>query len=164
MFVVLLLLVVLAGSLACHPASVAPTADEKRVTTDEGWSFIVPKGLERTTAPGTTGFALHRPPPAKPILNIVFTSESFDGDTSAFVAKERAKVQIEKEQPKSGAVVVEETWALGDGQAGVALVSLQVVGGRGIRLACLGLRGPAFEADRTICERAVDSLLPPAAR
>jgi hypothetical protein len=139
------------------PAWVAPRDDERSFTTDDGWSFVAPKAFERSTAPGTTGFAVYRPPPAKPNLNIVLTTEGFDGNVSAFVDKERAKIKIVKEQPSGFGVAVEETWRLGDDENGVALVLLAVQDGVGIRLACLG-SDKDFESQRPICERAIASL------
>lgn len=136
---------------------VQPGPDEKSFSTDDGWSFLAPKDFERNNAPGTTGFAVYRPPPAKPILNIVFTTEGFDGDRSAFVDKERAKVRIVKEQATDRGVVVEETWPIGQGEHGVAMVLLTVDNGVGIRLACLTGKD-AFESQRAICERAIGSL------
>lgn len=131
--------------------------DEKRFTSDDGWSFLAPKDFERSTAPGTTGFAVFRPPPAKPILNIILTTEGFDGNVSAFVEKERAKIHIVKEQASGFGVTVEETWPLGEGEHGIAIVLLAVQDSVGIRLACLG-GATTFDSQRPICERALASL------
>lgn len=131
--------------------------DEARFTADDGWSFLAPKDFARSTAPGTTGFAVSRPPPAKPILNVVLTTEPFDGNAAAFVDKERAKVRIVKEEANRFGTIVEETWPLGGGENGVALVLLAVEDGVGIRLACLGT-SPSFDSQRPICERALQSL------
>lgn len=140
-----------------EPAPLALGADERWFSTDDGWSFVAPKDLERNSAPGTTGFAVYRPPPAKPMLNIVFTTEGFDGNVSAFVDKERAKTRIVKEQGTGSGIVVEETWPIGGGDNGVALVLLAVQDGVGRRLACLG-SSASFESQRPICERAIASL------
>lgn len=139
------------------PAAIEPRDDEKRFTSPDGWSFVAPKTLERNSAPGTTGFAVYRPPPAKRILNIVLTTEPFDGNVAAFVDKERAKIRIVKEDRSAFGVTVEETWSLGEGEQGVALVLLAVQNGVGIRLACLG-RLSEFDGQRPICERALQSL------
>lgn len=140
------------------PPSMMPARDdEKRFTTDDGWSFLAPKTFERNTAPGTTGFAVYRPPPTKPILNIILTTEAFDGNVAAFVDKERAKIRIVKETASGFGVTVEETWSLGEGEQGIALVLLAVQNGVGIRLACLG-RSSEFDTQRPICERALQSL------
>ena len=139
------------------PPQIAAGADEKWFSTENGWSFLAPKDFERQTAPGTTGFAVYRPPPAKPILNIVFTTEGFDGNVSAFVDKERANMRIVKEQARGSGVIIEETWPLGEGEHGVALVLLAVENGVGIRLACL-TGSHAFDSQRPICERAIESL------
>jgi hypothetical protein len=139
------------------PAATVARPDEKRFTSDDGWSFLAPKDFERNTAPGTTGFAVYRPPPAKPLLNIVLTTQAFDGNVSAFVDEERAKVRIVKEESTSRGVRVEETWPLGEGEHGVAMVLFTVQEGVGARLACLG-SGTSFETQRPICERAIESL------
>lgn len=164
MLIFLMLVVLAAESIGCRcvgcgePPSLGLRADEKWFTTDDGWSFVAPANFERNTAPGTTGFAVFRPPPAKPLLNIVFTWEPFDGDTSAFVATERAKVTIVKETANGHGVVVEESWPIGPNESGMALVALSVVDGFGVRLACI-TDGAAFESQRPICERAIGSLL-----
>jgi hypothetical protein len=139
------------------PPAIAARPDEKRFTSPDGWSFVAPKELEPNTAPGTTGFAVYRPPPAKPILNIVLTTEPFDGTVSAFVDQERAKVRIVKEETTPSGVRVEETWSLGEGEQGFAMVLFSVREGVGARLACLGNRA-TFETQRPICERAIQSL------
>ena len=77
-------------------------------------------------------------PYAEPMLNIVFTTEGFDGNLSAFVDKERAKTRIVKEHTSGFGVIIEETWPIGSGERGVAIALLAVQNGVGIRLACLG--------------------------
>jgi hypothetical protein len=138
------------------PASVTANSNEQWFTADDGWSFLAPKELTRNTAPGTTGFAVYRPPPAKPILNIVLTTQPHTGDVTALVDAERTKVKIVQETPKGSDVIVEETWPIGD-DGGRAMVLFAVRDGVAIRLACIGSES-TFESQRTICTRALDSL------
>jgi hypothetical protein len=165
----------LGGVLACGnaaPANAAPRPseenapppipardDEKWFTSDDGWSFLAPKEFARNTSPGTTGFAVSRPPPPKPRVALVLTVEGFGEDVNAFVAKERAKIEITKEHPSGLGVVVEERWRTGPEEYGMAMVLLAVRDGAGIRLACIA-SDKDYEEQRPICERAVASLRP----
>jgi hypothetical protein len=145
------------SSSGSSPTSFTPAKNEQWFTSDDGWSFLAPKDLMRNTAPGTTGFAVYRPPPGKPILNIVLTTQPHAGDVAALVDAERTKVKIVKETPTGSDVLVEETWPIGDDDGGRALVLFAVRNGVAIRLACIGSES-TFESQRPICTRALASL------
>src|SRR5262249_37756606 len=114
-----------------------PTSHEQGFTSDDGGSFLAPESLARNTAPGPTGFALHRPPPRKPLLNLVLTTQPHDGTVAALIDAERGKVRIVKETPHGPDIVVEETWPIG-GDGGKAMVLFAVRDGIALRLACIG--------------------------
>lgn len=139
------------------PAPIAAFPDEKWFSSDDGWTFLAPHEYARNTAPGTTGFVVSRPPPPKLPVALVLTTEPFEGNVSAFVDKERAKTKLVNEAPGSFGIVIEETWPIGGGDQGRAVVLLAVDHGVGVRLACVGA-DPSFENQRSICNRAIESL------
>lgn len=155
-----LLLACGASSTKSAPPGVVARDDEKWFASVDGWEFLAPKDFTRNTSPGTTGFAVSHRAPSTWKAALVLTTEGFGGDVSAFVANERAKLEIVKEQPDGSGVVLEERWKTGPDDYGKAMVRLMVQNGVGIRLACI-VDDKHFEAQRAICQRAIDSLRRP---